>query len=411
MATAHGAAAFDRLREQMAAQTAGDGVGGLAWAVSVGAEVASGAAGWLDPDRRERPMPVDGVFRIASVSKPIVAVAALALVEEGLAGLDEPVDDVLPELANRRVLTDPHGPLDQATTPAERPLTLRDLLSFRCGLGIDFDFAAPQPVLDRMWEWGIGPGPTPPACEPDEFMAQLGRLPLADQPGTRWRYHTGSDIVSVFIERVRRETLDVVLARDVFAPIGVTDTGFWVRPDQLARFGACRMAGADGALVIWDGPEGRWSSPPRFRSGAAGLVSTTADLVAFGRMLLSGGAAPGGRVLAEELINELTTDQLTDDQRSLARIDDDGAAVGWGLGVGVRREAAPSGWPSAGAFGWDGGLGSRWLVDPAEDVCAVILSTDAFTAAAAPALMTEFTEAVAAVLAADDPQASRTRPT
>jgi len=346
-------------------------------------------------------MPVDGLFRIASVSKPIVAVAALQLVEAGLAVLDEPVDDVLPELADRRVLTDAQGPLDQPTVPAERPLALRDLLTFRCGLGMHFDVSVPQPLLDQMWEWGIGPGPTPPACGPDEFMARLGRLPLADQPGTRWRYHTGSDIVSVLIERARGETLDVVLARDVFAPLGMADTGFWVRSDQLGRFGAWRMTGDDGEPAIWDGPEGRWSAPPPFRSGAAGLVSTTADLVAFGRMLLSGGAGPRGRLLDGALVGELTTDQLTDEQRSVARIDDAGAALGWGLGLAVRRDAGPAGWPTVGSYGWDGGLGSRWLVDPNDDLCAVVLSTDALTSPATPAVFTEFVDGIAMIRAAD----------
>lgn len=374
-------------------------VGGAAWGVTTRQGSTAGAAGWLDPDVRARPMPTDAIFRIASVSKPIIAVAALQLVQDGLAALDEPVDSVLPELADRRVLVDPTGSLDGATVPAERPITLRDLLTFRCGLGMHFDFEVPQPVLDQMWAWGVGPGPMGPECGPDEFMAMLGRLPLSDQPGTRWRYHTGSDIVSVFIERVRGETLDVTLARDVFAPLGMVDTGFWVPVAQRARFGSCRMADDSGALALWDAPDGRWSQPPAFRSGAAGLTSTVGDLLAFGQMLLARGVTPDGtRVLAETLVSEMTTDQLTDEQRRDAGIDDGGAALGWGLGVAVRREPATAGWPGVGTVSWDGGLGSRWLLDPVADVCAVLLSTDAFTSPMAPPLMVDFVEAVAATL-------------
>jgi CubicO group peptidase (beta-lactamase class C family) len=391
MANGQDVAAFESVTETMTAKVRELGVGGAAWAVSVGDEAVSGSAGWLDPDRRERPMPVDGVFRIASVSKPIVAVAALQLVEAGLAALDDPIDGVLPELADRRVLVDHEGPVDGATVPAERSLTLRDLLAFRCGLGMLFDFERPQPLLDRLWEWGVGPGPTAPDCDPDEFMARLGRLPLADQPGTRWRYHTGSDIVSVFIERVRGEALDVVLERDVLAPLRMVDTGFSLRADQHDRVGACRMLDDDGELAIWDTADGRWATAPSFRSGAAGLVSTTADLIAFGRMLL----ADGHPVLSSELVEEMTTDQLTDEQRAAARIDDVGTSLGWGLGLGVRREPAPEGWPSVGAVGWDGGLGSRWLVDPDTDTCAVILATDAFPSPVAPALMDAFVNEVA----------------
>ncbi len=375
-----------------------DGTGGVAWALSLGGESACGAAGWLDPHREGQVMPDDGIFRVASVSKPIVAVAALQLVEQGLLGLDDPVDGVLPELADRRVLLDPHGGLDQASVPARRPLTLRDLLTFRCGLGMDFDFSAPQPVLERMWELGIGPGPTPPACGPDEFMARLGELPLSDQPGTRWRYHTGSDIVSVLIERVQGDPLDTVLARDVFGPCGMPDTGFWIQPEQLDRFGVCRMADAHGRLAVWDGPDGRWSTPPSFRSGAAGLLSTTADLIAFGRLLLADGDAPGGRVLTPASVAAMTSDQLTGNQRARAVIDDDGDDLGWGLGLAVRHRDAQAGWPTAGCYGWDGGLGSRWLVDPALDLSAVVLSTDAFESPSGePVLMRSFVDAIAAI--------------
>jgi CubicO group peptidase (beta-lactamase class C family) len=390
---------FDIVREQMAAHV-DDGVGGLVWAVSIGDEMASGAAGWLDPDRRERPMGTDAIFRIASVSKPIGAVAALQLVDAGLTSLDAPIDDVLPELADRRVLVDPDGPVDGATVPADRPITLRDLLSFRCGLGMDFDFDRPQPLLERLWELGVGPGPTAPECEPNEFMSRLSDLPLADQPGTRWRYHTGSDIASVFVERVRGEPLDVVLARDVFDPLCMTDTAFWVTADRLDRFGSCRMGeDDDGALLVWDRPDGRWSTSPAFRSGAAGLVSTVADLVGFGRMLLRGGAGPHRSVLGAALAEEMSTDQLTTAQRHRVHIADTGHALGWGLGLAVRHEAAPGGWPPPGSYGWDGGLGSRWLVDPSRDLCAVLLSTDAFSSpTGAPPVVTAFVDAVAAAV-------------
>lgn len=387
---------FGELRERMERHVRDRGVGGLAWAVSVADEVESGAAGWLDPDRRQRPMPVDGVFRIASVSKPIVATAALQLVDAGLIGLDDPIDDVLVELADRRVLIDPAGSLDQPTVPAERSLTLRDLLTFRCGFGMELDGGEPPPLLERLWELGIGPGPTPPAWPPDEFMTRLGALPLADQPGARWRYHTGSDIVSVLVERVRGRSLDAVLARDVLAPIGATDTGFWARTDQLDRFGASRAVGDDGTLAVWDEPEGRWATPPAFRSGATGLVSTAADLVSFGQMLLRGGEGRHGRVLSHELVEEMTTDQLTDQQRSIARIDGESSELGWGLGLGVRHDVSPIGWPAAGSLEWDGGLGSRWIVDPTCDLCAVLLITDAFSADGTPAVLVDFVDAIAA---------------
>lgn len=388
---------FAAVDERVVSWVRDGGVGGLAWAIAIGDDVTTGAAGWLDPDERQRPMRADALFRISSVTKPIVAVAALQLVDDGLIGLDEPVDGVLGELAGRRVLTDPTGPLDQSTVPADRALTLRDLLTFRCGLGMQFTGAEPQPVLARLSDLGIGPGPTAPACTPDAFMARLADLPLADQPGTRWRYHTGSDIVGVLIERMRGEPLDAVLARDVLAPLGMVDTAFWVGADRQDRLGACRMA-TDGEPATWDPPDGRWSASPLFRSGATGLVSTAADLIAFGRMLLRGGEGPDGVVLSPSLAKAMTTDQLSDDQRSSARIDDRGAALGWGLGLAVRHDADPGPWPPIGSYGWDGGLGSRWLVDPTHDVCAVVLSTDAFASADAPPVFDDVVAGIAEVI-------------
>lgn len=388
---------FDGLHERMASHVNDGGVGGLTWAVSIGDQVVSGASGWLDPMRQQRPMPVDGIFRIASVSKPIVAVAALQLVEEGLVDLDAPIDAVIPELADRQVLVDPDGPVDQMTVASARPLSLRDLLTFRCGLGMDFDFSVDQPLLDRLWELDIGPGPTAPECSPDEYLAQLGALPIAEQPGSRWRYHTGSDIVSVLVERVRGTTLDAVLAQHVFDPLGMTDTGFWARPEQLDRFGACRMTDENGDHAVWDAPDdGRWSAPPAFRSGATGLISTAADLVQFGRLFLHHG--PDEPVLGDGYLTEMATNQLTDHQRTVARIDGFGSALGWGFGTAVHCEQGPTAWPPVGAFGWDGGLGSRWIVDPSRDLCAVLLTTDGLSSPDLPVVMDDFFKAIATAL-------------
>jgi CubicO group peptidase (beta-lactamase class C family) len=368
------------------------GVGGAAWAVAVGDVVHEGSAGWLDPGERRRPMRDDAIFRIASVTKPIAAVAALQLVDEGLIALDDPIDDVLPELAGRRVLVDPDGPVDGPTVTAARSLTLRDLLTFRCGYGMDFA-AEEQPLLHRLWELGIGPGPKGPECTADEFLARFTSLPLADQPGTHWRYHVGSDIAGVFVERVRGASLEAVLRDRVFEPLGMSDTGFAVSAAQRERFGQCRMVDDTGELAVWDEPTGMWATPPAMCGAAAGLVSTTADLVAFGRMLAARGAAPAGRVLSPELVAEMTTDQLTDDQRAGAGIKD--GAMGWGLGIGTYHRGGASSWPPVGAYGWDGGLGSQWTVDAHRRVVAVLLTTDAFSSPEPPAVMADFDAVVA----------------
>ena len=161
---------FDRarlegLRAAMASHVGHDRVGGVAWLAARGDDVEAGTAGVLT---RGEPAPVrrDSVFRISSMTKPVTAVAALLLVEECRLRLEDPVDELLPELADRRVLVDGRGPLDGATTAADRPITLHDVLTFRLGLGMDFEAPWPQPLLEAMGEFGLGAGPPEPQVPP-----------------------------------------------------------------------------------------------------------------------------------------------------------------------------------------------------------------------------------------------------
>src|SRR5439155_21781503 len=146
------------------------------------------------------PMRRDTIFRIASMTKPITAAAAMILVEEAKLRLDDPVDRWLPELADRRVLRGIDSSLDD-TVPAKRPITLRDLLTFRLGLGPVMAFPDVYPIQKAMAEAGLAPGPKPLSLSPDAFMARVGSLPLMHQPGEQWMYHTGSDILGVLISR------------------------------------------------------------------------------------------------------------------------------------------------------------------------------------------------------------------
>ena len=181
--------------------------------LSRGGETHLETAGGAEPDT---------IFRIASMSKPVVAVAALILVEECVLRLDDPVDEFLPELASRRVLTRVDAPLDD-TVPAERPITLRDLLTFQLGLGFGQGMFGPPgsvPIMDAL-DALRGGMPQPAAVvEPDEWMRQLGALPLAHQPGTRWLYNTGSDILGVLIARVTGQPFGDFLQERIFAAAG-----------------------------------------------------------------------------------------------------------------------------------------------------------------------------------------------
>jgi CubicO group peptidase (beta-lactamase class C family) len=334
----------------------------------------------------------DTIFRIASMSKPVAAVAALILVEECALRLDDPVDEFLPELASRRVLTRVDGPLDD-TVPAERPITLRDLLTFQLGIGFGHGMFGPPgslPYMDALntLEGGM-PRPTAVA-EPDEWMRRLGELPLAYQPGARWLYNTGSDILGVLVARAAGQPFGDFLQERIFEPLGMTDTGFWVPPDSVSRLPPQYTRDDSGAVVVYDPPDGQWATPPAFPSGAGGLVSTAPDYFAFASMLMGGGSHRGVRILSRPSVTLMTSDQLPASVKAVSGLaPGDFDAMGWGFGVSVvtRRTQV---YHSVGTYGWNGGLGTTWANDPAENLTLILLTQHAFTSHLGPVLLGDF---------------------
>ncbi len=371
-----------RLTKVVDAHVAADDVGGVAWLVASGDDVETGTAGVLTRDEGE-PVARDTLFRIASITKPIVAVGALVLVEECTVRLDDPVDELLPELAGRPVLVDPRGPIDGPTRPAGRPIIVRDLLDFRLGWGMDFGAPWPQPLLEAMSGLGLGDGPPMPQAPPapDEWMRRMATLPLLYDPGERWLYNTGADVLGVLIARAAGQPLDVFLRERVLEPLGMGDTSFWT--DQPARLGSAYMLDpGSGQKVVYDPPSGQWATAPAFPSGAGGLLSTVDDVAAFGRVLLAGGRLPdGSRLLSAASVAAMTTDQLGVVSGAPGPAPD--GSQGWGFGVGVQvKRTGPA--RGVGTYGWDGGLGSSWANDPTSGLLGVVLTTDAFTGAYPP---------------------------
>ncbi|KAA1424889.1 beta-lactamase family protein [Mumia zhuanghuii] len=339
---------------------------GLAWLVVRGDEVAVGAYGSYGPDDR-RPVRVDTPFRISSVTKPVVAAAALSLLNDHTLRLDAPVERWLPELAERRVLSDPSGPLDD-TVPAGRPITVADVLELRLGIGLDFTGPFPGPVLSALAGLGLQAGPPSPQTNPDPnaWMRAVGSVPLSYQPGERWLYHTGCEVLGVLVARAAGAPLPDVLAQRVLDPLGMTSTSFGVRPGLAVELGPHWLPGDGGALTPYDPADGQWSKPPAFPNGGDGLVSTVSDLAAFGRMLRAGGVTDDGtRVLSAEIIAEATRPRV-------GQIDADGLSD-WGLGFGVKTGDQPDG-RRTGSYGWDGGMGSTLWIDPDADIVAVLLT-------------------------------------
>ncbi|RFU22951.1 serine hydrolase domain-containing protein [Geodermatophilus marinus] len=361
-------------------------VPGAAWWAHRDGEVARGAAGVHTPGG-EDPVRPDTVFRVASVTKPVVAVAALSLLEEGLIGLDDPVDGILPELADRRVLADPTDPA-AGTVPAERPITVRDVLTCRLGLGIDFTVPWPSPTVAAALAAGLPVGPPAPqaAPAPDEWLRRLATLPLAHQPGRRWLYHTGASVLGVLVARVAGRPLPEVLAERVLGPVGMTSTGFGVPEGARDRLGPhWGPPGADGRRELYDPADGQWARPPAFPDGGDGLVSTVDDLAALAGVLAAGGRTPDGTtVLQAGTVRAMLTEQA-------GPVDDEGG--GWGLGTGVRRADEPGG-RHAGSWGWDGGLGSSWWTDPVTGATAVLLTNQMWSSPQPPAVFGDLRAAV-----------------
>jgi CubicO group peptidase (beta-lactamase class C family) len=315
----------------------------------------------------QTPMAGDTICRMGSMTKPIVAACAMTLVEDCTLRLDDPVDELLPELADMRVLADPNGPLED-TVAAQRPLTLRDLLTFILGTGVVPAEPGTVPIADALNTLGEPPSP-------DEWIRRLGALPLVHQPGQRWMYHTPANVTGVLIARATGKSFGDALRERICEPLGMTDTAFSVDGQSIGRFATAyeRDNTATGEPVVEDGPDGQWSRPPAFESGGGGLVSTADDYLAFATALLAGGTHRGERVLSRPSVTLMTSDRLTPAQKAASGFwpgyfD----TMGWGFGMSVRTNRTHLG-PSVGSYGWSGFYGTAWYNDPTEGMTTIFI--------------------------------------
>jgi CubicO group peptidase (beta-lactamase class C family) len=318
------------------------------------------------------PMRRDSIFRLASNTKPITAVAAMILVEECKLRLDDPVDEWLPELSDRRVLRSIESRLDD-TVLAKRRITVRDLLTFRSGHG-EVAFISPTcPLQKALTELQLPLSAWPFMGTSDELMKRLGTLPLAFQPGERWLYHMGCEILGVLIARVSGQSLGSFLRERIFVPLGMNDTGFSVPEMKLDRLTTCYgTVFPSHDLVVLDPVRGgNVHKEPVYESGAGGLVSTGDDMLAFGQMMLNRGSE---RILSRSAVQLMTKDHLTPEQKALSPFFEHfWDSRGWGLGVSVvttRHDLAEA----PGRFGWDGAFGTSWYVDPREELVGVLMT-------------------------------------
>jgi len=367
MASGFSAQRLTHLRDTMASYVERDEVPGIVTLVSRHGETHVDVFG--------ESVARDSIFRISSMTKPIAAVAAMILVEECRLRLDDPVDDLLPELANLRVLRRINGPVDD-TVPANRSITIRDVLTFRLGYGMLLESPDEYPILQAVSDLGIGgfgpPDPNAPHGY-DEWLRLLSTLPLLHQPGERWLYNTGYSVLGILIERASGQPLDTFLRERIFQPLGMHDTGFSVPSDKIHRLTDCYWGkNDDDTFRPFDPAEGSaYSQPPNFADAGAGLVSTIDDYAAFAQMLLNNGMHGNERILSRPSVQVMTTNQLTPEQIATGGVLL-GEDRGWGFGISItlRRDGIAA---TPGRYGWDGGLGSTWYSDPEENLIGILM--------------------------------------
>ncbi|MDN5762851.1 MAG: beta-lactamase family protein [Microlunatus sp.] len=306
------------------------------------------------------PMPADAISRIQSMTKAVTAVAALRLVESGRLGLDDVLVEWLPELANRRMLTSPTAELDD-TVPIARPITLRHLLTNTSGYGMA---VVESPLQRAMAENQTAAGPEPVSLGAEEWLARLSELPLAFAPGEGWRYHHSFGILGVLISRVTGRPAGEHLAADLFGPLQMTDTAYWVPTEKLDRLPAAYRLDDTGLVETDPAAGGFYAGPPPFDVSHAELVSTARDYHRFLRMLVGRGLVDGERFLSADHLAQLISDQVP----TVAKTPDSffpnfWDAMGWGFGVGVQTAG-----PHAGRYGWSGGQGTDFFVDPDQTI-------------------------------------------
>ena len=315
------------------------------------AVVAAGAAAVGGAAMRD-----DAIMRMQSMTKPITAVAALRLVEAGRLELDQSVEEWLPELANRRVLSSPTAALDD-TVPAHRAITLRHLLTNASGYGMAL---VSSPLQQAMADNGTEAGPERPTVSAEGWLTRLAELPLAFQPGEGWRYHHSFGLLGILIARLTGGPLGEHLAKDLFGPLGMTDTALWVPEEKLDRLPAAYRHGDDGLVETEPAGGGFYAGPPSFDMSHGDLVSTARDFHRFTRMLADGGQVEGEPVISADHLRQMISDQVPGENKTPdSFFPGFWEAMGWGFGLGVRTEGS-----QRGRYGWSGGQGTDFFVDP-----------------------------------------------
>ncbi|MFN8637499.1 MAG: serine hydrolase domain-containing protein [Chloroflexota bacterium] len=339
-------------------------------------EIVHWRAQGLRDRERGKPIEDDTIFRIYSMTKPIASLALMQLYERGLLQIDDPVHKYIPSWEKLRVYESGTYP-NFVTRPCERPMTVRDLLTHQSGLTYGFATATNVDAAYRELKLGSGQQTV------QQMVEMLAELPLEFSPGTAWLYSHATDIVGHLVEVISGQPLDAYFQEHIFEPLGMTDTAFWVKPEQADRLATNYAMTTDGqgTVVLDDAATSMYLQNPIYLSGGGGLVSTAGDYLRFSRMLLGKGTLDGQRLIGRKTLELMTQNHITGG-RSVAQAasqarwrEGSHPGNGFGLGFAVKLDTADgqiSG--SAGEYNWSGAANTHFWIDPAEDLAVVFMT-------------------------------------
>ena len=329
----------------------------------------------------QRPMQKDAIFRIYSMTKPVVAVAVMMLCQDGKLELEAPVSKYLPELGGMKVAADAEAE-EASLINADREMTVRDLMRHTSGLPGANRYMAGQTAVDKLYrQAGLH---RLDECNLQEMVERLGTIPLLYQPGTKWHYSIAADVLGRLIEVVSNQSLDVFLAEHIFQPLDMEDTGFYVPTEKIDRLVGMYGPEPTGGLQIIEAPQGGTGSysqtsfrkRPKFLSAGGGLVSTATDFMRFCLMLSAKGQLAGKRLLEVESVERMTCNHLPQhlvplDKKPVERY----GGLGFGLGVSVRVQQTA--WVPASQvdeYGWIGGTSTEFWISPRDELVTITLA-------------------------------------
>ncbi len=360
-------ARLDRFMSTVEADTRAGRIPGAVMLVSRDGQIVKASAVGVENPQTGKPMARDAIFRIYSMTKPIVSIGIMSLVEEGRIKLADPVSRYLPAMANLKVGIEKTGPDGKPTLElinATREMTVQDLMRHTSGL--TYGVFGKSAVKREYLKVGLTPGSPGVTYDNAEMIRRLGTLPLSSVPGSTWDYSVSTDVLGALIERVSGQTLDAFLADRILRPLKMNDTGFSVPPAKQGRIAQPFPADPDSKqpVTLLD-----VTRPPTLLSGGGGMVSTADDYLRFAQMLLNGGELDGVRIVSRKTIEYMTSDH-TGDIRGPVYLP--GPGYGFGLGVAVRKTTGESAqYGSAGDYYWGGFAGTYFWVDPKERLIAV----------------------------------------